>query len=141
MDSGVSRIRPYENHDAPAVIDLWQRCDLIVPWNDPQLDIDRKLGTQPDSVLVATVDGQIVGTVMVGYDGHRGWINYLATAPEHRRRGVGRALMKAAEERMRAIGCLKINLQIRRWNSNAVAFYERIGYAVEDVVSMGRRLE
>jgi ribosomal protein S18 acetylase RimI-like enzyme len=78
---------------------------------------------------------------MAGYDGHRGWINYLAVHPDHRRRGLGRTLMAAAEERLAGLGCPKVNLQVRGANRDAVEFYRRIGYAVDDVVSMGRRLE
>jgi ribosomal protein S18 acetylase RimI-like enzyme len=133
-------VRRYEENDAAGVVDLWRRCDLVVPWNDPQRDIERKLQVQRELFLVAVLDRQVVGTVMAGYDGHRAWINYLAADPQHRHQGIGRALMDAAEQRLRAMGCAKINLQVRRWNSNAVGFYEAIGYCVDDVVSMGKRL-
>ncbi|MBI3784204.1 MAG: GNAT family acetyltransferase [Deltaproteobacteria bacterium] len=133
-------IRPYREADGASVVALWRRCDLVVAWNDPLQDIDRKLQVQRQLFLVAEHQGQIVGTVMAGYDGHRGWINYLATAPDHQRKGIGRALMSVAEDGLRALGCPKVNLQVRRWNSNAVGFYEHIGYAVEDNVSMGKRL-
>lgn len=83
----------------------------------------------------------MVGAVMVGYDGHRGWINYLAVHPDHRRCGLGSVLMAAAEQRLAELGCPKVNLQVRASNQEAVAFYRRIGYSVDDVVSMGRRLE
>ena len=134
-------IRSYRETDEAAVVALWGACNLTRPWNNPQKDIARKLQVNPEWFLVAELTGQIVGTVMAGYEGHRGWINYLAVAPTHRRAGLGRALMAAAEQRLRAAGCPKINLQVRPDNPAAVAFYERIGFAVEGTVSLGKRLE
>jgi ribosomal protein S18 acetylase RimI-like enzyme len=134
-------IRPFHPADEPAVIALWSRCGLTRPWNDPHKDIARKLAVRPDLFLVAEVDGSVIGTVMVGYDGHRGWINYLGVDPDCRRRGVGRALMTEAERLLRLEGCPKINLQVRTGNTEMIEFYRRIGYATDDVVSMGRRLE
>ena len=134
-------IRSYRETDEAAVVALWEACNLTRPWNNPQKDIVRKLQVNPEWFLVAELAGQIVGTVMVGYEGHRGWINYLAVAPTHRRAGLGRALMAAAEQRLRAAGCPKINLQVRPDNPEAVAFYERIGFAVEGTISLGKRLE
>jgi ribosomal protein S18 acetylase RimI-like enzyme len=133
-------IRAYEAADAAALVALWRGCGLIKPWNDPHKDILRKLRVQPDLLLVAVVDGAIAGSVMAGYEGHRGWINYLAVAPSYRRRALGRALMQEAERRLLALGCPKINLQVRSDNRDVIAFYERIGYAVEPLVSMGKRL-
>lgn len=134
-------IRPFDAADEPAVVALWQRCGLTRPWNDPHKDIRRKLAVRPDLFLVAKTDGAVVGTVMVGYDGHRGWINYLGVDPACRRRGIGRALMDEAERLLRVEGCPKINLQVRTSNSEAIEFYRRIGYAMDDVVSFGKRLE
>jgi len=134
-------IRPFESADEPAVIALWARCDLIRPWNDPQKDIQRKLAAQPDLFLVGVRGDAVVASVMAGYDGHRGWLNYLAAAPELRGQGLGRAMVAAAEERLRALGCAKINLQVRRSNADVIAFYERLGYSTDDVLSMGKRLE
>lgn len=133
-------IRPYEPEDEQAVIVLWQRCNLTRPWNNPRLDIARKLHVDPDLFLVGETEGQIVATVMGGYEGHRGWINYLAVAPEYRGRGWGRQIMTAVEERLRASGCPKINLQVRADNLDAIHFYERIGFTQDAVVSMGKRL-
>lgn len=135
------RIRPFTQDDEEAVIPLWDRSGLIRPWNDPHKDIRRKMEVQPDLFLVASLDGVLAGTVMAGYEGHRGWINYLAVAPEFRRSGIGRALMERAEELLRAAGCPKINLQVRAGNGAAVAFYRRLGFTVDDVLSMGKRLE
>ena len=134
-------IRPFEDGDEHAVIALWERCGLTRPWNDPSKDIRRKLEVRPDLFLVAETEGAIVGTVMAGYDGHRGWINYLGVDPASRRRGIGRALMDEAERLLRAAGCPKINLQVRTANVEAIEFYRRIGFALDDVVSMGKRLE
>lgn len=134
-------IRPFEPADEAAVIALWARCDLIRPWNDPQKDIQRKLAAQPDLFLVGVRGDAVVASVMAGYDGHRGWLNYLAAAPELRGQGLGRAMVAAAEERLRALGCAKINLQVRRSNADVIAFYERLGYSTDDVLSMGKRLE
>ena len=134
-------IRPFHPADEPAVVALWARCGLTRPWNDPRKDIARKLAVRPDLFLVAELDGGVIGTVMAGYDGHRGWVNYLGVDPACRRQGVGRALMAEAERLLRREGCPKINLQVRTGNTEAIEFYRRIGFAVDDVVSLGRRLE
>ena len=134
------RIRPFAVEDTEAVIALWRDCDLTRPWNDPARDIDRKLALADDLLLVRTVDDRVVGTVMAGYEGHRGWINYLAVEPTERGAGHGRALMAVAELRLRELGCPKINLQVRATNPDAIAFYERIGFTVDDAVSLGKRL-
>ena len=139
--SRTVQIRRYNLDDEKAVVALWQRCDLVRPWNDPNRDIQRKLGVRPDLFLVGIVDGQVVATVMAGYEGHRGWLNYLAVAPEFQRRGCGRAIIAEAERLLRKAGCPKINLQIRTSNEGVIEFYRRLGYAVDDVVSMGKRLE
>jgi ribosomal protein S18 acetylase RimI-like enzyme len=135
------RIRPFTPADTDAVVALWERCGLTRPWNDPRKDIRRKLAVRPDLFLVGELDGAIVGTVMAGYDGHRGWVNYLGVDPAVRRRGLGRALMAEAERHLRAAGCPKINLQVRTSNVEAIEFYRRIGFALDDVVSLGKRLE
>jgi ribosomal protein S18 acetylase RimI-like enzyme len=135
------QIRPFELTDEQQVIALWHDCELIRSWNDPGKDIRRKLAVRPDLFLVGVEEGQVVGTVMAGYEGHRGWINYLAVAPACRRQGLGRALMAEAESRLRAEGCPKINLQVRSSNAEVIAFYRSIGFAPDDVVSLGKRLE
>lgn len=140
-------IRAFTEADRRGLVDLWQRCELSRPWNDPDRDIDRKvaysgglfvaLGAPTDATGATT---QVVGSVMAGYDGHRGWINYLAVDPTWRESGLGRRLMVVAEEYLRAIGAPKINLQIRTDNADAVAFYHAIGFDTDAVVSMGKRL-
>lgn len=134
-------IRPFEPPDEMSVIQLWTDCGLVVPWNNPHDDIQRKLSVQPKMFLVACSDGQIIATVMAGYDGHRGWINYLAVHPSHQGTGIGKRLMEAAELRLRASGCPKINLQVRSKNAKVIEFYKAIGYRPDDVVSLGKRLE
>jgi ribosomal protein S18 acetylase RimI-like enzyme len=123
-----------------SIIALWELCDLTRSWNDPAKDIARKLTVQPELFIVAEVGEQIVGTVMAGYEGHRGWINYLAVHPNHQRRGIGRALMTEAAGKLQAMGCPKINLQVRHSNGKATAFYRALGYTEDDVVSLGKRL-
>jgi ribosomal protein S18 acetylase RimI-like enzyme len=134
-------IRPYADADHADVIDLWVRCGLVVPWNNPERDISRKLGFNSELFLVGTLAGRLVATCMAGYDGHRGWINYLAVSPDHRRRGLGARMMEEAEVRLGRMGCPKINLQVRATNEEVIAFYHSIGYKVDDVLSMGKRLE
>ena len=134
-------IRRYRESDQEAVVDLWRECGLVVPWNDTEKDIQRKLRIQGEMFLVGLLGPELVATVMAGYEGHRGWINYLAVATDCQKRGLGRRLMDEAEARLREIGCPKINLQVRGSNSDAVEFYKNIGYSVDDVVSMGKRLE
>lgn len=135
------QIRPFHSDDEEAVITLWRSCDLVRPWNDPSKDIRRKLQVKPELFLVGLLDGRIIACVMAGYEGHRGWLNYLAVAPEHRRRGYARAIVNEAERLLWAAGCPKINLQIRTSNREVIEFYRRLGYSVDDVVSLGKRLE
>ncbi len=134
-------IRSFVPADRDALIALWRVCGLVRPTNDPARDIARKQRVRPDLLLVGTVGTEVVASAMVGYEGHRGWINYLAVAPAHRQRGFGRALLAEAERRLRAEGCPKINLQVRSDNAEALAFYRAVGYAIDPVVSLGRRLE
>jgi ribosomal protein S18 acetylase RimI-like enzyme len=134
-------IRAFHEEDTEAVVALWEACELTRPWNDPRKDIARKLRVQREWFLVAEEDGRIVGSVMAGYDGHRGWVNYLAVDPSQRRSGLGRELMAEVERLLAEAGCPKINLQVRGTNEAALGFYERIGYTRDDVVSLGRRLE
>jgi len=134
-------IRQYEPRDEESVVQLWTDCGLVVPWNDPRRDIQRKLKVQADMFLVACLDDRVVATVMAGYEGHRGWINYLAVSPHCRRGGVGRRIMEEAEALLRAAGCPKIKLQVRSTNDAVIEFYKRIGFKTDDVMSLGKRLE
>lgn len=134
------QIRPYREHDEHAVIALWHASELTRPWNDPRRDISRKLAVSPEWFLVAVVAGRVLGSVMAGYDCHRGWLNDLAVDPTVRGRGLGRTLMARAEQLLRNAVCPRLNLQIRTDNVDVQAFYERIGDHRDDVVSYGRRL-
>ena len=134
------RIRPFLESDTEALIALWQRCGLTRPWNDPRRDILRKLDVQREWFLVGETDRQLVASVMAGYDGHRGWVNYLGVDPSHQRRGLGGLLMQAVETRLQAAGCPKINLQIRHDNDAAVGFYAALGYVEDATHSFGKLL-
>jgi len=133
-------IRPFAPADEERVVQLWHDCGLTRPWNDPHRDIARKLTEQPELFLVGTVDGRVVATVMAGFDGHRGWVNYLAVDPSLQRRNYGRALMEEVERLLLARGCPKLNLQVRADNTGVIDFYRRLGYVEEALVSMGKRL-
>jgi len=133
-------IRAYQPADEPAVIALWKECGLVRPQNDPRADIRRKLAVNPELFLVGTIDGQIAASVMAGYEGHRGWINYLAVAPALQQLGYGRQIMARAEELLLALGCPKINLQVRTTNQQVIEFYQRLGFVQDEVVSLGKRL-
>ena len=135
------QIRSFQPDDEAAVIALWERCGLLRPWNDPRKDIQRKLVVRPDLFLVEVLENEVVATAMAGDEGHRGWINYLAVDPTHRRSGLGRAIMDEAERLLRASGCPKINLQVRSTNTEVIDFYRSLGFTVEDVVNLGKRLE
>ena len=133
-------IRAYQNPDELAVVALWQACELIRPWNDPYKDIARKLQVRPDLFLVGEVQGQVMASAMFGYEGHRGWVNYLAVAPDHQRQGHAKALMAHGETLLLASGCPKISLQVRASNTPVLAFYQSLGYQQDQVVSLGKRL-
>ena len=133
-------VRPYEPEDRAAVIALWtETWPELEAHNDPASSLDRKLADSPNLLLVADDDG-LVGTVMCGYDGHRGWIYRLAVIPSRRDKGLGRLLLAEAEERLAEIGCIKVNLQIRDSAPELVAYYESLGYQVEARISMGKLL-
>jgi ribosomal protein S18 acetylase RimI-like enzyme len=134
-------IRSYQPSDREAVVALWGQCGLLRPANDPFKDIDRKQKVRGDLFLVGTDAGQVVASVMVGYEGHRGWLNYLAVDPGHRQRGYGRLMVREAERLLAAEGCPKVNLQVRTANAEAIRFYKAIGYAQDEALSFGKRLE
>ncbi|BCU75559.1 GNAT family acetyltransferase [Luteolibacter sp. LG18] len=133
-------IRTYQPRDQDAVIELWGRCGLLAPQNNPVADIQRKLADSPELFLVGVMEAGIVATVMAGYEGHRGWINYLAVAPHLQKGGHGRRIMERAEELLCELGCPKINLQVRSTNTRVIEFYERLGFSCDPVTSMGKRL-
>lgn len=134
-------LRPYQADDLPAVIDLWAVTFPDEPaHNDPARLIGLKLSVQPELFFVAVQGEDIVGTVIAGFDGVRGWVHKLAVHPDVQRGGIAARLMSAAEDGLRALGCAKLNIQVRGTNAAAVAFYERAGYVVEDRVSLGKPL-
>jgi ribosomal protein S18 acetylase RimI-like enzyme len=134
-------IRPCAPDDEAAVAALWRDVFTINrPWHDPLTDVRRKAAQTDELLLVGYVGGVLIATVMIGYDGHRGWLYRVAVAPTQRRRGIGRAMIAAAEAELRRRGCPKLNLQVESANRDVVGFYERLGYAIEDRVSMGKPL-
>ncbi|MBT3363009.1 MAG: GNAT family acetyltransferase [Chloroflexi bacterium] len=133
-------IKKYESGYEQDLVDLWVQCGLVVPQNSAQGDIGSKMDFQPDLLFTGFLEGTLVASVMAGYEGHRGWVNYLAVSPQYQRKGFGRAMMQHAEAELTKLGCPKINLQVRGGNDSVIKFYDRIGYAIEDRVSMGKRL-
>ena len=134
-------IRPFQTEDEASVVSLWQLCELTVPWNNPYKDIARKLKVQPELFLVGMLDSLLIATVMGGYDGHRGWINYLAVHPDFQGQGYAQQVMENVESELRKRGCPKINLQIRSGNARLMAFYQKLGFTDDQALSMGKRLE
>ena len=135
------RIRPLQDADGAAVIALWESCGLTRPWNDPHKDISFAKQSPSSEILVGEDDGQIIASVMVGHDGHRGAIYYLAVSPQHQRRGLGRAIHDAAVAWLRSVGVWKINLMVRLENAQVVSFYENLGYSPNKVVSLAKQIE
>lgn len=133
-------VRAFRLDDTESVVALWEDAGLTRPWNDPRLDIRRKMAVQPELFLVAVDDSAVIGTVMAGYDGHRGWLYYLATANSHRRRGVGRALVDEAERLLLGMGCPKVQLMVREGNETVLGFYDELGYERFSVSNSGKRL-
>ena len=141
MPSDTLQIRPYHEDDEAAVVALWAEVFPGDPSrNEPRAVIRRKLGVQRELFLVGELNGDLVGTVIGGFDGYRGWVYHLAVLPRCRRRGFGRDLMHEVEARLKALGCPKLNLQVRSSNAEVIAFYERLGYAIEDRASLGKVL-
>lgn len=133
-------IRAYRESDFAEVKLLWQQVfPDDPPWNSAESAVPEKLAVQPDLFLVATDEDEVIGTIMAGYDGHRGWLYAVAVSENCRRNGIGTALVREAEARLGTLGCRKINLQIRSANAQVKAFYDRLGYEIEDRISMGKR--
>jgi len=134
-------IRPLKEGDEEALVSLWNMCKLSVPWNNPYKDIVRKLKVQADLFLVGYLEDKLIASVMAGYDGHRGWINYFAVHPDFQARGYGKQLMDNVENGLRELGCPKINLQIREGNDKVLTYYQKLGFVEEKRINMGKRLE
>lgn len=141
MNGSTLYIRPFAEGDRDAVVALWTACNLVVPWNDPVADITLALSKPNATILVGTEDGRIVSSVMIGHDGHRGWLYYLAVDPARQGRGHGRAMVAAAECWLMEAGMPKAQLMVRATNHAAMAFYERLGYATSTVTVMQKWLK
>jgi len=134
-------VRDFEENDRDAVIRLWERCGLTRSWNDPYADIDLAMAAPNATLLVGLLDSDLITSLMVGFDGHRGWVYYLAVAPEEQRRGCGRLMMNVAEDWLRARDAPKIQLMVRDDNRAAIRFYEALGYEVQKTTTLGKRLD
>ena len=134
-------IRPVKEGDEEALVSLWNMCKLTVPWNNPYKDIARKLKVQAELFLVGYLENKLIASVMAGYDGHRGWINYFAVHPDFQARGYGKQLMENVENGLRELGCPKINLQIREENDKVSSYYQKLGFVEEKRINMGKSLE
>ncbi len=130
--------RPFQETDRRSLIDLWDQCGLLRPWNDPDTDIDQAIRNETSTILVGSVDGLLVASVMVGFDGHRGWVYYVAVDPARQRKGGGRQAMSEAERWLRDRGCRKIQLMVRDSNEEAERFYTSIGYETQAVRTIGK---
>ena len=134
------KIRQYADSDKEKVINLWELCELTRQWNNPIKDIQRKLTVQSELFLVLEKDGEILGSIMGGFDGHRGNVNYLGIHPDHKNKGLGKLLMNRIEVELIKMGCPKINLMVRDANIDVQKFYKVIGYKEQKVVVFGKRL-
>jgi ribosomal protein S18 acetylase RimI-like enzyme len=134
-------IRDFAEADRAALVGLWRSCGLTRPWNDPDTDIDLAVAAPDAGILVGTLEGAIVATLMLGFDGHRGWVYYFGVDPEFRKRGAGRRMMAAAEAWMRARDVPKIQLMVRDDNRAALGFYAALGYEVVQTTTLGKRLD
>ena len=134
-------IRPFKEGDEEALVSLWNMCKLTVPWNNPYKDIARKLKVQSDLFLMGYLEDKLIASIIAGYDGHRGWINYFAVHPDFQQRGYGKQLMDNVENKLRELGCPKINLQIREGNDKVFSYYQKLGFVEEKRINMGKRIE
>lgn len=133
-------IAPLGIADIPALVALWKACGLTRPWNDPERDARLAIQGQSSAILGLRDGDALIGSVMAGFDGHRGWVYYLAVAPERRREGLGRRLMDAAEAWLRERGAPKLQLMVRTSNAEALGFYEALGLERQEVATLGRFL-
>jgi ribosomal protein S18 acetylase RimI-like enzyme len=134
-------IATYQPGDEAEMIALWQLCGLIVPWNNPFTDIARKTADSPELFFTGKIGERLVASCMAGYDGHRGWIYFLAVHPEQQRRGLAARLVAHAEARLTQLGCPKLELMVRDSNREVIDFYEAIGYRLEPVSVLSKRLQ
>ena len=139
--AGTLSIAPIEDDDVASVVALWERCGLTRPWNDPAADIALARRGDNAAVLVGRDGGTIVASVMVGHDGHRGWVYYVSVDPDCRGKGFGRIIMTAAEQWLRERGILKLMLIVRRDNAKVQAFYETLDYAEQERILYAKWLD
>jgi len=133
-------IRTFRPGDQSGVIYLWRQCGLIVPWNNPETDIQRKLSTSPDLFYVGVLDGELIASCMAGYDGHRGWIYFLAVISAYQREGFASRLIDHVESELIKLGCPKVELMVRKTNENVISFYQSAGYDIDPVMVLSKRL-
>ena len=133
-------IRTYDKKDENKVIELWKASKIIVPQNNPKIEIKSKVDFQPDLFFVGLIQEKLIATIMIGYEGHRGWINYLVVHPDYQRKGLGKQLMDYATKILLKMGCQKINVQIRETNKSVIKFYDKLGYTNDEVISYGKRI-
>jgi ribosomal protein S18 acetylase RimI-like enzyme len=138
--SRQAMIAPLGMADITALVALWENCELTRPWNDPERDARLAIEGATSTILGLRDGDALIGSVMAGFDGHRGWVYYLAVAPDRRRAGLGRALMEAAEAWLRERSAPKLQLMVRSGNAEALGFYEALGLERQDVVTLGRFL-
>ena len=133
-------IRTFRPDDESDVINLWRQCGLIVPWNNPKTDIQRKLSTSPDLFYVGVLDDELIASCMAGYDGHRGWIYFLAVISAYQREGFASRLIDHVESELIKLGCPKVELMVRKTNENVISFYQSAGYDIDPVMVLSKRL-
>jgi len=133
-------IRTFRPDDATDVIDLWRECGLIVPWNNPQTDINRKYTDSAQMFFVGELENELVASCMAGYDGHRGWIYFLAVKSSQRRKGLASILVRHVEAKLVKLGCPKVELMVRKTNNTVISFYKSIGFDPDPVIVLSKRL-
>ena len=133
-------IRTFRPDDESDVINLWRQCGLIVPWNNPKTDIQRKLSTSPELFYVGVLDDELIASCMAGYDGHRGWIYFLAVISAYQRKGFASRLIDHVESELIALGCPKVELMVRKTNGDVISFYQSAGYDIDPVMVLSKRL-
>jgi len=141
MTESLISIRNFQMSDQPEVVDLWKACKLIVPWNNPYKDIIRKMDIFPELFLVGILETRLISTIMGGYDGHRGYINYFAVHPDFQNKGHGSKMINFLEKKLEELGCAKINLHVRKENIKVIKFYKNMGFSIDQSITMGKRLE
>ena len=135
-----TKFRKFRKNDTEAVIKLWKKCKLIVPWNDPYKDINRKLSIKDNLFIIGEMNKNIIASAMAGYDGHRGYIYYLAVLPEYQKKGIGSSLLSIVEKKLLQLGCPKINLFVRNTNIQVKSFYKKNQYTFQESEIYGKRL-